>query len=101
MATKFLAQDFFFGCYTFSKKGSWGLFLAHERQYRRMGLVYFVKSSQGFIHAQNKHKQREIAFFFYRTPDSCIVFGCNNKVTQKMAELCTEYPSLTIIAWSE
>ena len=31
------------------------------------------------IHARNKQKQREIAFFFDRMPDSFIVFGCNNK----------------------
>ena len=38
-----------------------------------------LASSQGFIHVQNKHKQGEIAFFFYRMPDTttadaCIVF---------------------------
>ena len=32
------------------------------------------------IHARNKQKQKEIAFFFDRMPDSFIVFfGCNNK----------------------
>ena len=41
-----------------------GHFLAHGWQYRRMGLVYFVTSSQRFIHARNKDEQREIAFFF-------------------------------------
>ena len=41
-----------------------GAFLAHERQYRRMGLVYFVTSYQCFIRARNKDKQREIASFF-------------------------------------
>ena len=30
----------------------------------KMGLVYFVMSSQCFIHVRNKHEQREIAFFF-------------------------------------
>ena len=60
------------------KVGKMGTFLAHGRQYSRMGLVYFVTSSQGFIHAQNKHKQRETAFF-YSMPDLCISFGCNNK----------------------
>ena len=52
-------------------------------------LVYFkfVMSSQCFMHAPHKHKQREIAFFFYRVPDACAVFGCNTKVTQKTAEL--------------
>ena len=44
-----------------------------------MGLVYFVTLYQCFIRARNKHKKREIVFFFYRMPDSCIVFGCNNK----------------------
>ena len=33
-----------------------GSFLAHGRQYRRMGLVYFVTSSQGFIGPRIKHK---------------------------------------------
>ena len=32
------------------------------------------------IHVRNKQKQREIAFFFDRMPDLCIVFGCNNKI---------------------
>ena len=36
-------------------------------------------SSRCFTCMQNKHKQREIAFFFYRMPDFCIVFQCNNK----------------------
>ena len=31
------------------------------------------------LHSRDKHKQREIAFFFYRMPDSCIVFECNIK----------------------
>ena len=31
------------------------------------------------IHARNKHKQGKLAFFSDRIPDSCIVFGCNNK----------------------
>ena len=79
-----------------------GPFLAHERQYMRIGLVYFVKSSQGFIHARNKHKQRDIAFCFF---PECLIrvlfLDVTTKVTQKMAELCTEYPSLMIIAWSE
>ena len=61
-----------------------GNFLAHGRSHRRMGLVYFVLSSQCFIHAQNKHKLREIAFLFYRMPDSSIVFGCNNKCLRKL-----------------
>ena len=60
------------------KVSKFGALLAHARQYRRMHLVYFVTSSQGFIRARNKHKQREIAFFFY-LPDSCIVFRCNNR----------------------
>ena len=37
-----------------------GAFLTHERQYRGMGLVYFVTSSHGFIHARNKHKTRKV-----------------------------------------
>ena len=54
-----------------------GAFLAHGRQYRRMGLVYFVTSYQCSIHARNKHKKR--AFFLHIIPNSRIVFGCNNK----------------------
>lgn len=61
-----------------------GNFLAHGRSHRRMGLVYFVLSSQCFIHAQNKHKLREMAFLFYRMPDSSIVFGYNNKCLRKL-----------------
>ena len=61
-----------------------GAFLAHGRQYRRMGLVYIVTSSQCVIHTLNKHKEREKekekdSFLFYRMPDSSIVFGCNDK----------------------
>ena len=42
-----------------------------------MGVAYFVTSPQCFIHW--KQAQRERVFFFYRMPDSCIVFGDNNK----------------------
>jgi len=62
-----------------------------------MGQVYFLTS----FHEQKKHKQREIAFFSYSMPDLCIVLDVTIKVTQKMAELCTEYPFLTIITQSE
>jgi len=76
--------------------------VAHERQYMRVGLVCYVKSFQGFIHSRNKHKQRDIAFFFFTERlIHVLFFNVTTKVTQKMAELCTEYPSLTIITWSE
>jgi len=43
-----------------------------------------MTSSQCFIHVQNKHKWREIAFFFCRMPDSCMdVLDEATKVTQK------------------
>ena len=44
-----------------------------------MGLVDFDTSPQCCIRAQDKNKQREIALFFYRMPDSCIGFECNIK----------------------
>ena len=62
----------------FQSKGVWALVLAHGRQYRRMGLVYFVTSSQCSIHARTSTKT-EIAFFLHIIPNSRIVFGCNNK----------------------
>ena len=77
-----------------------GAFLAHWWQCARMGQVHFLTS----FHEENKHKKREIAFLSYSMPDLCIVLDVTTKVTQKMAELCTEYPSLTIIArikWKE
>ena len=81
---KVFSSGFFLRMLYLFKEWKLGAFLAHGRQYRRMGLVYFVVSSQCFIHARNKHKQRERAFFFYnyRMPDSCIVFGCNNLSTK-------------------
>ena len=33
----------------------------------------------GFPSRTKTNKQRDSFFFFYRVPDSCIVFGCNNK----------------------
>lgn len=48
--------------------------MSYGRQYRRMGLAYLETSSQCYIRARNKRKQIEIVFFFYRMPDSCIVF---------------------------
>ena len=63
----------------FQSKEVVGAFLAHGRQYGRMGLVYFVTSPQCFIHARNKRKHREIALFFHTMPNSCIVFGWHNK----------------------
>jgi len=46
-----------------------------------------------------KYKQRGIAFFFLT---ECLIralfLDVATTVTQKMAELCTEYPVLTIIA---
>ena len=52
-----------------------------------MGLVFFVTSSQGFIHAWNisTNRERIIAFFFW-----VYCFW--------MAELCTEYSFLMIVA---
>ena len=71
-------------------------FLAHERQYRRMGLVRFVTSSQCFMYARNKLKQGEIALFFYKIPDSCIVFGCNNKSYSKNARALHRIPFIAV-----
>ena len=50
--------DYFYGfllwmLYSFKVRKS-GPFLAHERQYWRVGLIYFVMSSQCFIHMQDK-----------------------------------------------
>ena len=56
-----------------------GPFLPHGRQYRRMGLVDFATLSQCCIRARDRHKHREITFFFHRMPDSSIVFECNIK----------------------
>ena len=75
---KVFGPAFFLQMLYLFKVGKLETFLAHGQQYSRMDLVYFVTSSQGFIHAQNKHKQRQIAFF-YRMPDLCITFGGNNK----------------------
>ena len=66
-----------------------------------MGLVYFVTSSQGFIQMQNKPKQREIALFFTECLICVLFLDITPKVTQEMAELCTEYPALTMTAQSE
>jgi len=69
-----------------------GAFLAHGRQYRIVGLLYFVTSSQGFHHAQNKQTERESFFFFFT---GCLIRVLFLDVTTKvkeMAELCTEYP---------
>ena len=57
-----------------------GAFLAHGRQYRRMGLVYFVTSYQCFIRARNKDKQREIASFF----TECLILVLFLDVTTKV-----------------
>ena len=51
-----------------------GTFLALRQQYRRMDLVFLVTPSQFVICTQNKHNQRERAFFFYRMPDSSDCF---------------------------
>ena len=67
-----------------------GAFLAHGRQYRIVGLLYFVTSSQGFHHAQNKQTERQLFFF-----SGCLIRVLCLDVTTKvkeMAELCTEYP---------
>ena len=67
-----------------------------------MGLVYFVTSSQFFIHARNKHKQRERALsLFTKCLIPVLFLDVITNVTQKMAELCKEYPFLAIIARSE
>ena len=94
LAKKVLGLDFSFGSCTFSKQGSWTTI-----QENGSSLLYDV--TQGFILARNKQKQREIAFFFCRMPDLCIPYGCNIKVTLKMADLYKEYPFLTIIARNE
>ena len=76
-----------------------GNFLAHGRSHRRMGLVYFVLSSQCFIHAQNKHKLREIAFLF----TECLIRLLFLDVTTNVSESCRALHRirfLTIIAWS-
>ena len=100
-------------------------------RYKRKGLVYFVTSSQSFIHARNKHKQRVFAksvhFFssshskgilckalsfsesvllllslFTERPIRVLFLDIRRKMTQKMAQLCTENLfSLTIVARSE
>ena len=51
-----------------------GRFLAHGRQYRRIGLVYFVI----LLRAKQVQIERD-SFLFYGMPDSCIVFECSNK----------------------
>jgi len=82
------------------KVGKLGVFLAHGLQYRRVGLVYLVTSSQCFIHMRNKHKQRVLSFF-----TECLIrvlfLDVKSKVRQKMAELCTKYPFLSTITRSE
>ena len=47
-----------------------------------------MTSSQCFI--RNKHQQSEIAFSFYKIPDSCIVLACHNKSEEgkKMERFC-------------
>ena len=85
----------------FQSKEVVGAFLAHGRQYRRMGLVYFVTSPQCFIHARNKRKHREIALFFTQCLIRVLFLDDTTKVTQKMAELCPEYPVFTVITRSE
>jgi len=71
LAKNCLAQDFSFRCCTLKKQGSWAfLFLAHGRQDRRMGLDYFLTSSQGFIRPRNKHKQWELAKSIHFFPSS-------------------------------
>ena len=72
---KVFGPEFFYRMLYLFKVSKLDAFLAHERQSRRIGLIYFVTSSQGFIHAGSKHKQREIAFFFDKMRDSCSVFG--------------------------
>ena len=62
----------------------------------RMDLAHFVTSSQGLIHAQNKqNREREISLFFQNVWFVYVLFSeVTTKVTQKMAEPCTEYPFL-------
>ena len=43
----------------------------------------------------------EIAFSFNRMPDSCIVFGCNNKSDPENGIALHRIPFFKIIAWSE
>lgn len=82
-----------------------GAFLAHGRQYRRMGLVNFVMSSQCFNHVQNKRKQRETVFFFFffflRMPDLSIVLGFINKKDAENGIALHRTPFLMIITQSE
>ena len=61
-----------------------------------MGLLYFVMSSQGF-----NHDQEQKASFFHRTPDSFIVFGCNNKSESENGRALHKIPLFAIIARSE
>ena len=42
-----------------------GPFLAHGRQYRRVGLIYFLMSSQCFIHMQDKVDIYSFLFQFF------------------------------------
>jgi len=55
------------------------------------------------FHSFSKQAQTERYSFLFFTERliHVLFFNVTTKVTQKMAELCTEYPSLTIITWSE
>ena len=60
------------------------LLLLRPKTIHESGILQKKKAmSPCFIHARNKHKQGEIAFFFFsRMFDSCIVLGCNSKSAQ-------------------
>lgn len=69
--------------------GGLGVFLAHGRQYGRVGLASFVASSWGFIRPGSEHEQGEIAtsiFFFpsSHSPQAIIV--------EKKGILCKALP---------
>ena len=72
MAKTFLALDFSLDVVPFqSKEVGRFSFSAYGRQYRRMGLVYFVTSSQCLISARLRENMSDSCFVF--------CFGCNNE----------------------
>ena len=57
-----------------------GTILAHGQQFRNGStLLCDVISVFHSCAKQTKTKRDAVAFFFYKMPDSCIIFGCNNK----------------------
>ena len=78
--------------------------MVHGQQYKRMGYGSSLLCDiiSGF-HSNTKQAQteREIAFFLTECLIRVLFLDITPKVTQEMAELCTEYPPLTITAQSE